>query len=423
MESSPMRSPHLFLLATALFLSASLSAVAVLPSYVFLDFEKSSGWNIGPIPTNQSSLHLAQGTASVISFPEPDSQQALQLGPSRPFPALLVNTSAIAKGVTAYCELLVRPPAVDPDTGNEFLDFGGATLAFFKNGDHAEICALHTTSAEGGVWISSGIEVALDDTGIAARWVRIDIKLNRASGRWDLLLDGEPVLFGLQSVPGESDSLPFWLYGDETHPALVDDVLISTEDPDRLEKMITWQAERDARKHASISSHPVPKTVVQSEQNRDLRGAQPHIREVGQELTAPILRDWKGVLESAGMTFRGGPPTTIKGESVSIAAHGVYYDQSGKPLPGVLTIIADAELRPGADLSRIKWVVAEVIDFPDKLGAVMASGDFSSGLVQTVPISGEWMKKVTVAYVWTSGDRPSLDRLISGTSTGSPAPK
>jgi hypothetical protein len=410
------------LLAASLFLSASRFAVAVLPPYVFLDFEKNSDWHIGPIPANQSSLHLAQGAASVISFPEPDSRQALQLGPSRPFPAVLVNTSAIAKGVTAYCELLVRPPAVGPDTGNEFLDFGGATLAFFKNGGHGEICAFHATSAGQGVWISSGIEVSLADTGVAAQWLRIDIRLDRASGRWDLLLDGQPALSGLQAVPGEAGSLPLWLYGDEIHPTLVDDVLLSVENPERLEKMIAWQAAHGVRSH-SDSSHPVPKTVNSGEQNRELRSAHPQIQEITEKLTAPILRDWKAVLESAGMTSRSGPLTNIKGEAVSLIAHGVSYDDSGKPLPGSLTIVADAELKPGADLSRIKWVVAEVIDFPDKLGAVMASGDFSSGLVQMVPISGEWMKKFAVTYVWTSGDRPTLDRLIGKQSSGSPAAK
>ena len=41
-------------------------------------------------------------------------------------------------------------------------------------------------------------------------------------------------------------SFPMWLYGDQTRPMLIDDVLLSVEDPDRLEKMIAWQAEHEA---------------------------------------------------------------------------------------------------------------------------------------------------------------------------------
>ena len=67
---------------------------AALPPYSFIDFEAGTGWKIGPFPGDRPDSRLIQGKASIISVPEQDSQQALQLGPSKPFPALFIDASA-----------------------------------------------------------------------------------------------------------------------------------------------------------------------------------------------------------------------------------------------------------------------------------------------------------------------------------------
>ena len=69
-------------------------------------------------------------------------------------------------------------------------------------------------------------------------------------------------------------------------------------------------------------------------------------------------------------------------------------------MPQTLTITADAVLKPGTDLSRLRWRVAELKGYPDKIGEIAGQGDFRSGLVQTFKFTPEWARKATQVLVW-----------------------
>jgi hypothetical protein len=402
---------------------ASFCASAALPSYSFVNFEADSGWKAGPFPQDKPSMRLVQGAASIVAVSEPDSRQLLQLGPSKPFPALFIDSSAAAKGLVAYCELLAKPVAVDEQGGQEFFDFGGAVLGFFRAGNSGEIRALFAKSKDESVWISTGIRFALDNSGLPAQWMRICVKLNRKSGRWDLLINGAQALSGLQAIPGEPEGLPFWLYGDESAPSLFDDILLSTEDPDRLEKMILWQAERKKRLQSLAAGRKSAKTVVQSMENSQLRQQQPGINTATSQLTAPVLRGWHAVLENNGQTIEDkGGGQNVGGMNISVVPFAPAFDAHNNPLPMTLTLVADAELKPGADLSKIRWIVAEMKKWPDVLGETMATGNFSTGLVQSVPITGKWVQKATLTYVWTAGPSGEMPSYFKFDTNSAPSP-
>ena len=73
-----------FLGWTAFTIIFGAGALAATPPYSFIDFEAGSGWKVGQFPPNRSAAKLVQGSASIVSMPEEDSQQALQLGPQIP---------------------------------------------------------------------------------------------------------------------------------------------------------------------------------------------------------------------------------------------------------------------------------------------------------------------------------------------------
>jgi hypothetical protein len=131
------------------------AARAALPAFTFTDFESDAGWPIGALPAEKASLRVIQGTAAVAARAERSSAQVLALGPSTPFSAVFVETTAAAGAPVVFCETLVRPPAVAGDVDAEFLDFGGLVVGFFRHGARGEVRALFARSPEESVWIST----------------------------------------------------------------------------------------------------------------------------------------------------------------------------------------------------------------------------------------------------------------------------
>ncbi len=389
--------------------SAAPHAKAALPGYFFADFEAAAGWTPAVLPSAKAGFHLIQGQAAVAALAEKDSAQVLELGPSTPFAAVFVETRAVAKAPVVFCEMLIQPPAVDAAMDAEFLDFGGAIVGFFRKGALGEVRVLFARSSEESVWISSGLSFPLDEMGRAAEWMRIAIRLDRRTERWSLRVNGAEVLAGFRALPGEAAGLPLWLYGQETQPTRVDDLLVTTVEPEDLEKMIEWRQRRAARGGGQAPATMGARLATRTVPSDKLRSAQPVIREATQRLVKPVLHAWELALQIGDTTFKPGPATEIEGRKTSLLIYSPRYDDEGRPLPGMLSITADAEVRPGVDLSRVRWMIAEVKKWPDELGEMVAAGDFRSGLVQDATISPEWIRKATTVRVWVppgSGDVP-----------------
>ncbi|HEX8295566.1 MAG TPA: hypothetical protein VF593_04665 [Chthoniobacteraceae bacterium] len=399
-----MRSPTLvrslwLLVGMVLFWGAS-SAEGALPAYWFDDFEATTGWKQAAFTPAHGDMQLVQGTAAVVAKADDDSAQVLELGPSFPFAAVFVATTAVAKAPVVFCEVLAQPVAVGPEEDAEFLDFGGAIAGFFRNGDSAEVRVLFARTDEESVWISTGQSFAVEESGRAVEWLRVAIRLDRRTERWSLRLNGVEVLNGLRALPGEAAGLPLWLYGQEQEATRFDDLLVTTVEPNDLEKIVEWRQRRSARSRTTRPGNAGAKMVSRAAPSREVRSRQPAIREVTQRLAAPTLRAWKAELRIGDATFHGGPEVEIEGRKTSLLIYSPRSDEEGRPLPGTLTITADAQLRPGVDLSGLRWMIAEMKGGPHEIGGVVNAGDFSTGLVQTATIPVEWIRQATSAWVW-----------------------
>lgn len=395
-----MRSLVWVFVVTLVVILSPEAAKAALPPHYFTDFESGGGWSEEPLPPEKSPLRLVQGNAAIVALAEENSSQALELGPSNPFTAVFVDTLPLAKSQVAFCEILARPAAVNDDLDAEFFDFGGSVLGFFRVGDKGELRVLSSRSPDESVWISTGMRFAVDDDGTAADWLQIMVRLDRRTERWDLIINGTPALSGLRAVHGKAAGLALWLYGQKTQVCRFDNLLLSVVEPDHLEKMLAVRRARVDTQRSRINA-PGPKTVKQSKLTATLRNAQPVIQKAERQLITPVLRGLEAVLQIGNQTYNTAE-VTIEGRKTSLAIYSTSYDDNGNPLPGVFTITADAELKPGTDLSSIRWIMAELKGGPDGLGEVLAAGDFSTGLVQTITIPGEWTKKATRASVWVS---------------------
>lgn len=390
---------HLFLGMAGSFFGFSVSAPAAVPAYSFMDFEAAAGWSVEPLPAEKAGLHLIQGEAAVVGLPEESSRQVLQMGPSMPFAAVFVETRSVSKAPVVFCEFLAQPPAVDEQTDAEFIDFGGAILGFFHVAGRGEVRALFNRTAEESVWISTGASFDLDASGLAADWLQIAIRLDRRSERWNLTINGVAVLSGMRSAVGSAAGLALWLYGQQSQPCRFDDLLITSVEPDHLEKMLAWQSLRASRVREAGNGHILPKLVTKASPVAELRSALPALRSATSTLVEPVLRDWKATLKIGQTTYNEGAEVDFGGSKGRLLVYSPGYDETGSVLAGSLTMTADAELRPGTDISRIRWMMGEMKSL-SKLGTVFAAGDFSTGLVQTVTIPTEWIRKATMSVVW-----------------------
>lgn len=382
------------------------------PRFFVADFESSTGWKLGLLAKADSPVRLVQGSAKIIPLDEERSKQILELGPSELYPAVLVEASPLESSEEVFGEVLARPFAVDEKSSEEFFDFAGAVLAFVRVGDKGEIRALFGSTKTESLWISTGQRFALNDRGAAAQWLRLTVRLNRKTQRWDLSINGTASLAGLRPVRLASGrALRLWLYGHADHVSRFDDVILATADPDKLEQVTPTRAAGDERISAARRSADFAerseKVVTRTKENSDIHQTLLNVAPTKENL--PELRGWNVSLNTGAQTYSAMKPV-LKDEpadTLHILAYAPGYDEAGNRLPATITITADAELAPGVDLSRLRWDVVEALGIqPSKYGATIGEGDFRTGLVQTFTMPAEWTKKATSVRVWV--EKPSL---------------
>ena len=365
-----------------------------LPAYLYVDFEADSGWSEGAWTRTDSALRLTQGAAAIVSDDDPFGQVA-ELHGSKDFAALAVETSPMQRVATVHAEFWARPASASAEKGTEFFNLGGAVVGFFRAGDgEGEIYAMHGGGDRENVWISTGVRVPLDGSGTAVDWTQFGIRLRRDEQRWDLLIDGGKVLAGLRvvSLPG-NEKLPCSFFGDATRPLRLDGIFLSSVAPDVMEKLQIARTQRIARRNASAGKVVHPQIVTRAKPANELRKT---VQAAVPQDETPQLRGWTVTLETGGRIYQSPKQDSGKEPGTpNIIAYAPGYDEQGKPLPLKIRIVADTELKPGVDLSKLRWQVAELLGWPDKIGKVLQSGDFRTGLVQEVVSPPEDARKAT----------------------------
>ena len=275
-------------------------------------------------------------------------------------------------------------------------DFAGAAIGFFRVGAEGELRVLHGRKGKEALWVSTGVRVPLDPAGLAADWLRINVRLSRSSGRWALAVNGERVLGGLQIVElPRNELLPLYLFGHEDVACRFDNLLISAIEPDMLEKLLAARTARAARAGAAPSrSDPTVLAPKASSTLRQPRGAEPTALD-----DAPQLKGWQVTMSVGDREYRGAADRFDQpSDAPKIIAFAPGSDEAGNPLPQRITITADAELRPGLNLRKLRWAHKELLSL-EKYGVTIFEGDFAAGLVQEVTVPPEWSRKATAVLI------------------------
>ena len=359
------------------------------PAYFYTGFEQTDGDILGS--NAESPIRILRGHAEIVTTPETSAQRCLELAPTHPFGTVCVDAISLAKRNLVYLEVLAKPCVADDASDGEFLNFGGAILGFFKVGDMGELRAL-VSAPKGNVWLATGVRFALAADTLPSDWIRIGIRFNRTTERWDISIDGTPILSGMKAIaPQQKSAFSLCLFGQSSHPSRFDDLILSAMEPGKLEKLITLQTLRKLQKQAAATAR-APQIVSARKPELVLRNAQPPIPRAGK----PILRGWTVSIGS--------------GKNKDEATSGLNGKMDDQPLltpwteePIPMTITADAALLPGTDLSQIRWKVTQmekVKGQPEKEIKVLAEGNFSTGLVQSCTLSVEDGFWATILISW-----------------------
>lgn len=367
--------------------------------YYFQSFEFKSGWTAGSIQDSETEFKLLQGDAVIAQLPEADSSQILELKQSDPFSAIFLDASEFAAYEEVYFEALVRPVATDESKGEEFMDFGGAILGFFRDGQTGGIQALSSKNEKESFWISTGLRFELNENLQLQDWIQVRIRLNRTYGRWSLALNDQWVLNDLKllELPQEV-ALPLFLYGHTEGSNLFDDLLLSNIPPQELEKESVRRAAVNARFAKSSEENVGGKIVT----NKKINATARHLVENEKVSTSktPKLKigKVKFTLDTGSRIYEGKIGTLEKG-AFPITAYSPGYDEKGNMKTAILNIAADIYLEPGVDLAKLEWELVPLLDWPDTFGEPLATGNFGTGLVQKIAVKPAWQKIAVAIFV------------------------
>lgn len=378
----------------------SVSSASVF-EYYFENFEPTQGWAPGPLTAETQDFEVLQGKAAITHCPEKGSAQILELVESSPFTAVFLDASGFASHEAVFCEMRVKPSARNEQEDEEFLDFGGAILGFFGDARKGQVQVLSSKTAEESVWISTGIDYALDGDGRPNDWIHIQIRIDRTSRRWALAIDGEWVLDGLNMLDLPSDvALPLFLYGHARQNNQFDDILVSNLPPSEVKKELAHVlVGRHSKRIRPPATHE--RFVARVKSNASARHSSEAIRE--HKPKNPVLRMRK--IEYTLETGTG--KYTADSEMKSpLIAYSPAYDEEGNRKAAVLTIKADIHLEPGVKLKDLKWRLVHLKGWPDQFGETFAVGDFSTGLVQKITLRPAWQEVATSVVVETQSDEP-----------------
>lgn len=374
----------------------SLTSRASDTIYFFDNFETTNNWSTGSIHEQKPEIQLLQGAAAIISFAEKSSEQILEVAKYSPYSTVYLDASPFAASQNTYFEILTKPTAMDDSNDDEFLDFGGAILGFFKEGDHAQVHVLSSKNQKESVWITTGISYPIDGLSRPLDWIKIQIHIDHTTQRWALALDDEWVIKGLKAleIPTEV-SLPLFLYGHSEYANQFDDILLANIHLNELEKALLEQGQNTHQK--SQTTIVKDRFVSQAKDNSSLRHHTDTVDQLqSDEETSLKILNIHFEIDNGTRTFSasGGEKDDI------ISIYSPSYDENGNKKTVMMTVTADVLLEPGVSLRELKWEITEIIKWPDEFGPALLKGDFETGLVQQIPITAALQEMPTSVYVY-----------------------
>jgi len=171
-------------------------------------FEESGGFHPG-VEANGIAGWAGDAGASVVGGDSQSGSQHLQIGAK----GAASVTRAITDGewgkkAVGYYDFWVRPMADASEEPETTIAADGAKLAFIKDGENGVVAAYDAKANGGGESALSDATFAIDESGVAKKWLRITLREDYAGHKWDVYVDGKLALanLGMDGTPARPGS-------------------------------------------------------------------------------------------------------------------------------------------------------------------------------------------------------------------------
>jgi hypothetical protein len=214
--------------ATSLSTAAAVTVQATIPftsnfddaeGYVLGPLNGQGGWAVMGSADYGSADHFTGTRCVVIAATTPATQV------SHSFPNGIGHSLVL---IDFYAKLVAGS---DPTTASR-VQGDGATVALVQTGSQAEVQVLNGNGAGGGVWQPTGLKVSIAANGQAVDWLRLTLREDYATMRWDLYANGRLIAANLGFSDNSITAFSKVTFtGSTATPELLDDFLVAFDNP------------------------------------------------------------------------------------------------------------------------------------------------------------------------------------------------
>ncbi len=358
------------------------------PGFYFFNFNAADGAVVEMPPSREEGFQVLQGSALIAAESNDSSHEYLTLKAVDPFSAVSISGRRPSAKDKTYLEAWVRPHATPSERGEEFIDFEGATVGFFKNGQtgQGEVNVFHALPEDKGYWLATGHSLAVNASGFPEAWFRIGIAIDWNSKTWDLEINGSNYIKGIAfRREGMTGQFQLRMYGQQSGDNGFDDLLISACPPDELESKLAGRAAAMQRIQRPLAK-PRGSSVTASQAHDQRRQKHTPKPDSTVEARTPHL-SMDARVTDGGKHFMTIDSKDETGAPKKVAFYVPSFDSSGNPLPLEVTIKCDAQLEVGTTLADIHWeITAQDTAQAATPAAGIPHGTFSSGPTQVAAV-------------------------------------
>ncbi|HND60306.1 MAG TPA: fibronectin type III domain-containing protein [Opitutaceae bacterium] len=188
-------------------------------------FEAEEGFAPGAVD-GQLGWTAAAG-AIIVADPVRTGGQSLRVAASAATREFQIPDSGIT-----FTDVFARPAAAADALHGVFLETEAAAVALVAKDGRGEIYVCDGNGAGGGTWSGTGVTAALASTGQTQDWLRVTLRTDHSSERWDISVDGRLVAVDLGAIraAGEGSEIVTLSCGSSAG-AVFDDLLVAPDNP------------------------------------------------------------------------------------------------------------------------------------------------------------------------------------------------
>ena len=227
-------------------------------------FEAAEGYALGPI--NGQKGWTATSSSVVTNADFSSGAQSVLLPGDTP-PLVLDHAFAVHPGQSVvFVDLFTLPQAAaDVASSARLATLNATQVAFVRFGTTGVFYVFNGDGVGAGSWQASLASVPVDATGYATHWVRVTLRVDYATKKWDLYIGGKLVAADLGLAQNSQTGLgSFTLTGQATAPTLLDEFLAAFDNP------VFTDADNDGMDDAWETAHGLNSAL--NDRNGDLDG-------------------------------------------------------------------------------------------------------------------------------------------------------